>query len=77
MHFFLSALHVQRVIQSRGRQPPGRGPVPVRGLVGTGPRKKSEYKKLDFFFFNRSEKYIILKKDRIHPCVRLSRIQES
>jgi len=38
-------------------------------LVGTGTDL--------FYFFNQSEKYIILKKDRIHPCVRLSRVQES
>jgi len=43
-----------------------------------GRRKKVNKKSFNFFFFfNQSEKYIILKKDRIHPCVRLSRVQES
>jgi len=57
------------VLYTRGPQPLGRGPVPVHGLVGTGPRKKVNKKSCNFLFLNQSEKYIILKKERIHPSV--------
>jgi len=39
--------------------------------------EKKWINKVVIFFFYQSEKSIILKKDRIHPCVRLSHVQES